>query len=314
MSPEMISFIAVTGFTVVLAVLAVVWTLLRRSGLLFALLIGAAACLAFQYVGLDYVLNGLYALSAALSVPAESLAFFGMEILCVAVYETLAILLLMLLFRRRASYASALAFGLGYWCFFSLTGAITDLVTMLSAEQALFFGQPLDIVASGLQLPLQLPLYLTLSVAIARSVRMRTPGAFFLALLIDLLFRCILASCAVFHVPMLIALGFLIMLALLLIYYCVKAKADFPAPWDEADASLSLESEDAPGEDGDGDENALDGAEDAGDNEDGEEDAAEPERKEYSAVAPGEDAAPEVPETAGPEAGGQDKTEGREGI
>lgn len=234
----MLAFFVSIGMLLLVAAAAVLTVALKRDRLLFPMLLGACACFVGQYLLFDLAYGTVMQLLTENGVSAALIVQIPIGIAFVALYETLLFLLVLGLgFRKRLRRRDAAAFGAGYWCFLALATVAGQLSDLLATKSMLFTGSELEILATGLQLPLELPLYIALSVMAAQLLLFGKPRYLFYALSVNMLFRLILATPQLFGVAMLVALGVLAMMSLLLVYYIVRSRGDAP----EADADEDTE-------------------------------------------------------------------------
>lgn len=229
LSGQMLAFFVSIGMLLLVAAAAVLVVALKRDRLLFPMLLGACACFVGQYLLFDLAYGAAMRLLTENGVSDALIVQIPIGIAFVALYETLLFLVVLGLgFRKHLRRRDAAAFGTGYWCFLALATAAGQLSDLLATKSILFTGSELEILATGLQLPLELPLYIALSVMAAQLLLFGEPRYLFYALFVNMLFRLILATPQLFGVAMLVALGVLAMMSLLLVYYIVRSRGDAP--------------------------------------------------------------------------------------
>lgn len=234
----MLAFFVSIGMLLLTAAAAVLVVALKRDRLLLPMLLGASACFVGQYLLFDPAYGAVMRILAENGVPSAPIVQIPIGIAFVTLYETLLFLLVLGLgFFKRLRRRHAAAFGAGYWCFSALATAAVQLTDLLATRSMLFTGSELEILATGLQLPLELPLYIALSVMAAQLLLYGKLRYLFYALSVSLLFRLILATPQLFGVAMLVALGFLAMMSLLLVYYIVRSRRDAPEAAEDEDES-----------------------------------------------------------------------------
>lgn len=223
MTADFITFWATRGITFLVLVLVVLAIVRKRETMLMACLFGAVACFFLQYILYPLCDQAVFQLLDMMGAATKNFVVsILMEILFAALFETVFFLLISVLLKKQLDFDSAVAFAAGYWGFTAVYTLAINLFDVLLSESVVFLGSELEILASGVQLPLMLPLYCCFAALIARGRIEQRPGCVLSAFLINIGARTILALPDLTGTVTAVAMGFFLFVSLMLLILTVK--------------------------------------------------------------------------------------------
>lgn len=291
MGGQQIAFFAANGVTLLLIAALIVLLIKKFQDVLLEAMFGAVLCFIAQYILYPFAFNAFMGwIDGFYGLVSEAFIHTLIEIAFSVLFEILCFILVMILFRKRVTYRAALAVGAGYWLFMAILGLAINVFDAITSISLVFTGSELEVFATGIQTALELPFFCCLAVLAGRVVAEKRMKSLLLAIIIDLVWRLLLALPLLTGLAMMIALGMMLLAALMVIVFILRNGRDMEARRAEMEAEeLAIEAEaalldetmesgadeaaaDEDADEADDDDEADEDADEAADDDDDEED------------------------------------------